>query len=597
MTRTLEMGATPGATGVRFRVWAPHAQKVFVTGTFNDWSPDATPLTVDNAGCWAAEVPAAAVGHEYRYLIQGPQGPVSRIDPYARQVTHSAGNGIICDPRAFDWGDDSFRIAAGNELVLYELHVGTFNATRDGHPGTLDSAVERLPDLQRLGINAIELMPLAEFPGDFSWGYNPAHPFTVESAYGGPDALRRFVKAAHGHGIAVIVDIVFNHLGPADLGLWQFDGWSEGGMGGIYFYNDRRAHTPWGDTRPDYSRDEVRAYLRDNAMMWLDEYHADGLRWDMVAYIKSVDGSIDDPANDLPEGRSLLQWINTETGQRFPGRIRIGESMRDDPWVTRAIDAGGAGFDAQWDAQFVHSVRQAVIAPDDQRRDLDSVRRAIEHRSEPDAFRRVIFTESHDEVANGHARVPEEIWPGNVGSWFSRKRSTLAGALVLVSPGIPMLFQGQEFLEDRWFQDRDPIDWSRAEEERGILAMYQALIALRRNRSGVTGGLCGRNVAVHHVDDAAKVLAFHRWERPGPTDSVVVVVNLANRVVDGTRIGFPRAGTWKTRFNSDSDAYGADFANHPAPDVEAGGEGADGLPSSGMVGIGPYTVLILSQDG
>ena len=166
-------------------------------------------------------------------------------------------------------------------------------------------------------------------------------------------------------------------------------------------------------------------------------------------------------------------------------------------------------------------------------RDLGAVSKAIEHRYDLDVFRRIIYTESHDEVANGRSRVPEEIWPGKVDSWFSKKRSTLGGALVLTSPGIPMIFEGQELLEDRWFQDKDPIDWSRAEEEHGILGMYRDLIALRRNRSGVTRGLCGQNIHIYHFDDGAKLIAFHRWDKQGPTDSVVVVVNMTNQNRDG----------------------------------------------------------------
>ena len=125
-------------------------------------------------------------------------------------------------------------------------------------------------------------MPVMEFAGDFSWGYNPAHIFAVESGYGGPDALKDLVKQAHRRGLALIVDVVYNHFGPSDLDLWQFDGWSENGKGGIYFYNDDRSSTPWGDTRPDYGRDEVRRFIHDNAMMWFYDFHVDGLRFDMT---------------------------------------------------------------------------------------------------------------------------------------------------------------------------------------------------------------------------------------------------------------------------------------------------------------------------
>jgi 1,4-alpha-glucan branching enzyme len=589
------MGAVPGPKGVTFRVWAPHAEKVCVTGTFNDWSKTSTPLAKEKNGCWFAKVPKAKTGDEYRFLIHGPKGPLSRIDPYARKVTSSNGNGVIYDPKAFDWGDHDFQMATGNELVIYEMHIGTFNVEKKGRPGTFDSAIEKFPYLQELGINAVEVMPVAEFAGAFSWGYDPSHPFAVESIYGGPDAFKRFVKAAHEHGMAVIADVIYNHFGPNDLDLWQFDGWSQNEKGGIYFYNDRRSQTPWGQTRPDYGRGEVRQYLRDNALMWLEEYQADGLRWDMIVFIKSIDGNTGDPANDIPEGWSLMQWINVEIQQQFPGKISIAEGMHKNAWVTKDVGAGGAGFNAQWDADFVHRVRRAVISPDDNLRDLGAVREAIEHRYDPDAFKRIIYTESHDETANGRARVPEEIWPGKADSWFSRKRSTLGAALVLTSPGIPMIFEGQELLEDRWFQDKVPIDWSRTESQKGILGIYRDLIALRRNLAGVTRGLCGQNIHVYHVDDGAKLIAFHRWDKQGPTDSVVVVANMKNQTRDGYVIGFPRAGLWKTRFNSDSSNYGRDFSNHPAPDVEAHEEKMDGLPCAGNINIGPYTAVIYSQ--
>lgn len=550
----------------------------------------------EDNGYWYAHVPAAKAGDEYRYLLHGPNGLISRIDPYAREVTNSVGNGLVYDTASFDWGSDRFQSATGNELVIYELHVGTFNAREAGRPGTFDSAIEKLPFLHSLGINAIGLMPVAEFPGDFSWGYNPSQPFAVKSIYGGPNGLKRLVKAAHEEGIAVLIDVVYNHFGPGDLDLWQFDGWSEGSGGGIYFYQDRRAHTPWGDTRPDYGREEVRQYLSDNALMWFEEYHADGLRWDGTAYIRRIGGNDGDPNGDIPQGWELMQRVNREIRLRFPGKISIAEDMQDDAGITNEVEVGGAGFNAQWDSQFVHPVRRAIIGLDDNSRDVGAVAKAIEHRFHMDAFRRVIYTESHDEVASGRSRVPEEIWPGKVDSWFSKKRSTLGGALVLTSPGIPLLFEGQELLEDRWFQDSVPIDWSRADDQNGILRMYRDLIALRRNLSHVTRGLCGQNAEVFHCNHDAKAIAFHRWDLQGPKDSVVVVVNLRNRNLDNYLIGFPRAGWWRTRFNSDSHIYAPNFANHATPEVEALQEDRDGLPSTGRISIGPYTVVIFSQD-
>ena len=204
-------------------------------------------------------------------------------------------------------------------------------------------AVQKLDHLQRLGVNVMEVMPLAQFAGELSWGYNPSCVFAVETNYGGPAGFKRFVKAAHRAGLAVILDVVYNHFGPSDLDLWQFDGWSENGMGGIYFYNDWHAETPWGPTRPDYGRKEVRQFIRDNALMWLEEYHVDGLRFDMTLYIHNVRAS-DDPGGDLPDGWSLVQWINREVRQRYPGRITIAEDLQNDDRITKPVDQAGGGF-------------------------------------------------------------------------------------------------------------------------------------------------------------------------------------------------------------------------------------------------------------
>jgi 1,4-alpha-glucan branching enzyme len=450
-TQITGMGAMPHAGGVAFRVWAPHAQHVSVIGSFNDWDGHKHPMRAETNGSWYADVAEAHVGDQYRFLLTTAQGAFTRIDPYAREVTTSVGNAIVHDP-SFDWEGDDFHLAPRNELVIYELHVGTFNDEEDDtQPGQFAAVSARLGHLQKLGVNAIEIMPVAEFAGERSWGYNPAHIFAVELTYGGPVAFKRFVKRAHQQGIAVILDVVYNHLGPSDLDLWQFDGWSEHNRGGIYFYNDDRAHTPWGDTRPDYGRGEVRQYLRDNVFMWLEEYHVDGLRFDGTVYIRTLHGPGSD---DLPEGWSLLQAINTLVAQKFPGRITIAEDLQNNKWLTKDVGTGGAGFGSQWDSNFVHPIRQAVITPQD------------EHR---------------------------------------------------------------------------------------------------------------------------------RWDKGGPADDVVVVANFLHEPQDGYVIGFPSAGTWKLRFNSDWQGYSDDFEGHPSTDVVTEPGEYDGFPFHAALAIGPYSVLIFSQ--
>ena len=592
------MGAIPYPGGTTFRVWAPHADAVFVTGTFDDWAGDRTALGRDgdgSTGTWSTDVAGVEPGAEYKFTIRTPAGDLSRIDPYARQVTNSVGNGVVYDPAAFDWGDDAFQMPDRDDVVIYELHVGTFSA-KDDRRGTFDTARRRLGYLRALGVSAVQVMPPFEFAGDISWGYNPAHLFAIETSYGGPDAFKRFIRDAHAHGIAVIVDVVYNHVGPSDLDLWRFDGWSENDGGGIYLYNDERAMTPWGSTRPDYGRGEVRTFLRDSAMTWLEEFRCDGLRFDATVYVRSVNGDPGDDGSALADGWSFMAWINDEIRARQPWKLTIAEDLQGDPALVAPTEDGGAGFGAQWDAGFVYRVRQAVIASDDADRDIDEVVAAILGEGRGSPLARVIYTESHDEVANGQVRVPEAIAPGDAHNWWATKRAVLGSALVLTSPGIPMLFQGQELLEDRWFDDQIGLDWAKTSSNSGILRLHRDLIALRRAADGATLGLRGSNVAILRADNDAKLLAMHRWLDGGPHDDTVVIANFADRTVDDWRIGLPAPGRWAVRLNSDSMAYAPDFGAHEAFDIDADGEPMDGCAQSGLVAVGPYSVVILSRE-
>ena len=308
--------------------------------------------------------------------------------------------------------------------------------------GTFASVAEKLPYLRDLGINCIELLPATEFPGSRSWGYNPANPFALESDYGGPVAFKELVKAAHQHGIAVVLDVVYNHFGPGDLDLWQFDGWSENDGGGIYFYNDWRAETPWGHNRPDYGRPEVRQYIRDNALMWLNDYRCDGLRADAIAFIRNVNGE-EDPGADLPDGWSLMRWINEEidADHALENHHRRGHARQRRHHRT-SVDNGGQGFDSQWDSSFVYPIGRPSRPPDDADRNMHAVAEALTATYNGDAFRRVIYTESHDEVANGKSRVAEEIMPGAADSYFSKKRTVLGAAPGAHGPRHPHAVSG-----------------------------------------------------------------------------------------------------------------------------------------------------------
>jgi 1,4-alpha-glucan branching enzyme len=595
------MGATPYDTGTTFRVWAPFARSVVVAGTFNNWSLAKNPLYSETNGYWSVDVPDVKVGAEYKFVLTSTATPgvLWKNDPYARELTQSNGNSVIAEAN-FAWDSTGYTTPAWNESVIYEVHVGTFRfdpateAFLGYRRGTFASLITKLDYLSNLGINLIEIMAAGEFPFDYSWGYNQSYMFAIEHLYGGPTAFRQLVNEAHKRGIGVVFDVVFNHIGPNDCDLWQFDGWSENGQGGIYFYNDWRNRTPWGNNRPDYGRGTVRQYLRDNAQRWLQQRYCDGLRWDATAYIRNVSGN-GDPGQDIPDGWSLMQWINSEIRATQPWKLSIAEDMQQNEWLTKDPGTGGAGFTSQWDASFVHTVRDTIIGPDDGSRDMYALQSVIENRFNGDAFQRVIYTENHDEDANGHQRVPEEIWPGNAASYFSKKRSTLGAILVLTSPGIPMLFQGQEFLQYGWFDASRELDWTLTNTQSGILTLYRDLIHLRRNWYNTSRGLRGQNLHVHHVNPTDKLIGFHRWDQGGPGDDVVVLLNMANRAYDHYVLGLPRPGVWHVRFNSDWSGYSPDFGNHASFDLATENAPLDNMPCSGALGIGPYTGLILSQ--
>jgi len=589
------MGALPYPGGVTFRVWTQHARAVAVAGPFPTRAGTTRPLARDGDGYWSADVDGAAAGHRYQYLITGPDGQqLTRVDPYARRMDNSNGQSIVHDP-TFDWGAETFTMPGWDELVVYELHIGSFHDSPDGPPGSLPSAAEKLPHLAGLGVNAILLLPPAEFPGGFSWGYNSSSIFTVETDYGGPNALKAFIRAAHQHRIAVLCDVVYNHFGTADSAVWLFDGWQDADHpGGVYVYDDARRHTAWGD-RPDYGRPEVRQFLRDNAMMWLDEFRFDGLRWDATSYISSVDGGGGGP---LEDGRALMRRVNGEIDAEQPWKLSMAEDMRRDPWVTRPPGDGGAGFDTQWDAAFVHPVRAALTAVNDDERSMASLRAALEQTYDGRWLARTVYTESHDEVgaSNGKTRLPADIDRAAPRSWYAKKRSILGAVLVLAAPGIPMIFQGQEFLEVRPFRDDVPLDWADAERWAGIVTLYRDLVALRRNTRYTTRGLRGPRLNVHHVNDADKVLGFHRWADGGPGDDVLVLANFGHRGYPGYRVGLPRPGRWRVRLNTDWDGYDPEFGELPVFDVTTDDRSLDGMPCSAEVALPAYTAVILSQD-
>ncbi len=586
-------GATPyhdaSGSGVTFPVWAPHATSVKVPGTLKNWTTGAAPLAKEVTnnvwnGVWSADVAGVTNNSQYKYFINN-NGGIWKQDPRARAVVSSGSaagaNSIVYDPTAFDWAGDHFTPPALNDLFIYELHIGTFPSS--SVPSKFVAATNKLDYLKSLGINAVELLPIAEFPGNDSWGYNPAQIFAVENiAYGGPDGLKTFVRACHARGIAVLLDVVHNHYGPTDLEMWNFDNYAGGLLGGGIYFNESDTNlqiTPYGDTRPNFSDPQVHNFIWDNFILWLDECHVDGFRWDTPNLMMH-----DNKGNYIPAASSLIQAINDHLHTNYTGKISISEDVYN-------YD----GFDSAWDTSFPYAVTPVLTQSLDTNRDMNVIANAIQYNVRYGGNAgsgRVTFLESHDVVGdlNGGIRLATAIDSGNPGSYFARKRSTLGAVVTLTAPGVPMIFQGQEMLENQPFSSSRLVDWSKTNTYAGIVRLYRDLINARRNLRGTTPGLEGDQCSVLWSDNNSKLVAFHRWQSSAPNQDAVVIANFANVNYPVYNLNFPSAGAWYVHFNSDTTNYSADFGNNGGTVVTATGN-----PAMAGVAIGPYSVLILSK--
>ncbi len=589
-TRKHDVGAIVRKSGVHFRVWAPNATAVDVAVAVNgdyDWVRHA--MTADGDGYWTASIHGAQAGQIYRYAITNGANSLWKNDPRAMQTTSSAGDAVIVDP-FFPWQDDAYTPTPRQQQVIYELHVGTFNRPDASTTATFYDAIKKLDYLSDLGINTIELMPISTMLLDHGWGYTPDYLYAVESLYGGRRGFLEFVQACHQRNIGVILDVVYNHLGPGDgMDIWQFDGWSENNKGGIYFYNDWRSATPWGDTRLDYGRPEVRQFIEDNVTMWLTDFHLDGIRLDSTIFIRNVKGNNNDPDNDLADGWRMLQEITKITTAINPQAITIAEDVGGNDYLTKPHGQGGAGFSAQWELQLPHIARQVLRTNNPSQINLTELVGLIERSFNGDAFQRVVFVDSHDTASNGGKRLSDTIAPRKTETTFARRQMVLAAALVLTIPGVPMILQGQEFMQSGEFNDWQGLEWELAERHEGIVLSYKHLIALRKNATAVSAGLTGNNIAIIHFDEVNKVIIYHRWSQGGPKDDVIVMLNLGPHTIENYAFNLPRNGVWRVRFNSAWQGYSPDFDTVPAADVTVqNGGGTILLPAA--------TALILSQD-
>ena len=610
--------------GTYFAVWSPHASQVWINGNFsgNMVIQEMTLCSADSY--WAIQIPQAQPGDEYYYTVSYLGVNYTRIDPLCREVISNSNGDYVASKihnPEFNWGESSNFIPPSHfEQVIYEMQISTFNPTTPGAVATFYDAISKLDYLQYLGINVIEVLPVIEFPGSpRGWGYNPGAPFAIESSFGGYDGLREFIKESALRGIAVYIDIVWNHMnGPPQNGLWQFDGWYEydngfpsgyGLPGGIYFYQDENAETSWGP-RPNYDDTTVRRYVIHNIEMLMKECHASGFRWDSTICIRKGEQACWDMPNDLVAGYTLLQASTTFI--RDLGGFSIAEDLQNNATVTNPTSQGGIGFDAQWSDTTWYNLDDVLGTQDDSKRSISQFVQAVEASYPGGGLGawRVLYTENHDKSSGqneGQGRWPMIVDSSNPTSYIAQKLSVLGYTTVLVSPGVPMLFYGQEFLdtENFVFGDVPDFPWSDVGEFRnntwisigpnnGIFNLTRTLVRLRLNLDNYSDALTTTSINTFWSSQSDLTVAFTR----GNNQDMVILMNLKSQSYEeGYNIGVPYSGIWNIVFNSDLQEYSSIFGNVGASQnsLETINTPLMGMPYQVSVPLGAYSTVILVQ--
>lgn len=527
------LGAFPTSSGgAVFRVWAPTPSSCDVRGDFNGWGTTAMTALGDD---WVGAVPTAAPGEMYKYYFDGANW---QTDARARALNPADNNNaFLVDQQAYGWADRAFTTPPFEEMVIYEMHVGTFSGLNDGlnRMGLYRDIVDtHLDDLLYLGVNAVELMPITEFDYYESWGYNPIDNWAPEEAYGTPEDLKYTIDVLHQHGIAVILDIVYNHFATSGNYLWYYDG------GQIYFDD---CNTPWG-TQADFTKQEVQDYYLENILHWLTQYRVDGFRMDATSYMR-------DPLGCYSEGWYLMQDINDAIDARGIDKISIAEELPDNTAITNPTP-GGAGFDSQWHDKFNDDVRQEVFDASFGDPEMWRIRNAVIDSSYPDKTKVVNYVEAHDEADD--ARLAVEIDSGDPYSVFAKGRSKFAQGLTILAPGIPMFLQGGEWMEDIAFNSdwSHRIDWAKAVSRAPILLFFRDVIKLRKANCAFRSDAQCQYYPILSQDESNNVLAFYRNANDR---HLVVVGSLNNNNLTNYRVGFPISGTWYEVLNSQASAY------------------------------------------
>ena len=642
ISETTPMGGNLVSTGegATFRIWAPSARDVKVLWAFTNtegggWNhARAAGLQQTGDGIWAGFVPGLEDGDRYMLYVIGPEGGTEGLkrDPYARDLTDDPGwpecQCLLHDPHVFPWHDQEFKPPPFHELTIYQLHIGSWYIPPKRNSGTFLDVIEKLPYLKELGINAIQPLPVVEFPTMFSLGYNGVDYFSPETDYGVKETdsalhaylervnqkllaidpnlrpyslrdiqgtanqLKMMIDMCHVYGIAVILDVVYNHAGGdfGDRSIYFFDRQPNNNQNNSLFFTDRG----WaGGLVFAYWKDQVKRFLIDNALFYLREYHGDGFRYDEVSVIKNEGGE---------HGWLFCKYVTDTCRYVKPQAIHIAECWPVEDVMVRPTEREGAGFDATQNDGLRDAIRSAVGQASQGTFsfvDMDRIGRELASPILHDKWRAVQYSENHDIVYKGReARIPRIADESNTRSWYARSRSRVALGLIMTAVGIPHMFMGQEFLEDKQWHDEPggpyQIWWDGAQNDKSMmdfLRFTRELLAVRNRLEGLRGS--GLNV--FHTHNENRILAFHRWI-PGEGHDVVVVASLKESTFYDYEIGFPGGGYWREVFNSDV------YDNWVNPSVAGNGGGVysnglgmHNLPSSAKITIPANSVVIFAR--